>query len=74
MYSIVEEKDFKYIPELDRMIRDKECRALTTLANTTRWHLEKTGKFPKRIKLGPRAAGYRLSEVQAWIRGEWLNV
>ncbi|ELZ1119596.1 AlpA family phage regulatory protein, partial [Escherichia coli] len=43
----------------------------TTLANSTRWKMEQAGKFPRRIKIGERAAGYRLSEVQAWIRGEW---
>ncbi|MGR1000859.1 helix-turn-helix transcriptional regulator [Escherichia coli] len=52
-------------------IREKECIALTTLANSTRWKMEQAGKFPRRIKIGERAAGYRLSEVQAWIRGEW---
>ncbi|TGI06558.1 AlpA family phage regulatory protein, partial [Escherichia coli] len=25
----------------------------------------------KRIKIGSTAVAYRLSEVQAWIRGEW---
>ncbi|WP_283667507.1 helix-turn-helix transcriptional regulator [Escherichia coli] len=55
------------------MIREKECRELTTLANSTRWKLEKEGKFPKRIKIGATAVAYRLSEVQAWIKGEWSN-
>lgn len=71
VYSLVDEKDFCTIPNIDRVIREKECRALTTLANSSRWKMEKTGKFPCRIKIGERAAGYRLSEVQAWIRGEW---
>ncbi|ELK1122820.1 AlpA family phage regulatory protein, partial [Escherichia coli] len=26
----------------------------------------------KRIKIGSTAVAYRLSEVQAWIRGEWV--
>lgn len=45
---------------------------LTTLANSTRWKLEKEGKFPKRIKIGATAVAYSLSEVQDWIRGEWF--
>jgi prophage regulatory protein len=45
---------------------------LTTLANSTRWKLEKDGQFPKRIKIGATAVAYSLSEVQAWIRGEWF--
>ncbi|WP_140405259.1 helix-turn-helix transcriptional regulator, partial [Klebsiella pneumoniae] len=47
------------------------CRAMTTLSNSTRWRMEQEGKFPKRIKIGPSAVAYRLSEVQVWIRGEW---
>ena len=30
-----------------------------------RWEGE--GKFPKRIKLGERAAGWRSSDIDAWI-------
>ena len=69
--AIVDKKGLEYIPNIDRMIREKECRELTTLANSTRWKLEKEGKFPKRIKIGSTAVACRLSEVQAWIRGEW---
>ncbi|HIC1936936.1 TPA: helix-turn-helix transcriptional regulator [Citrobacter freundii] len=70
--AIVEESDFEFMPDVDQIIREPVCRKLTTLSNTTRWRLEKEGKFPKRRKLGRNATGYLLSEVQAWIRGEWL--
>ncbi|MDM4902906.1 AlpA family phage regulatory protein [Escherichia coli] len=53
--AIVDKKGLEYIPNIDRMIREKECRELTTLANSTRWKLEKEGKFPKRIKIGSTA-------------------
>lgn len=39
--AIVDKKGLEYIPNIDRMIREKECRELTTLANSTRWKLEK---------------------------------
>lgn len=71
VYSLVDEKDLSQMPDLDRIIREKDCKALTTLANSSRWKLEQVGKFPKRIKIGERAAGYRLSEVKAWISGDW---
>ncbi|HBY6201958.1 AlpA family phage regulatory protein [Klebsiella pneumoniae] len=71
MLSVVKKEDLQYMPELDRMIREPECRVMTTLSNSTRWRMEQEGKFPKRIKIGPSAVAYRLSEVQAWIRGEW---
>lgn len=71
IYSLVDENDLRTMKDIDRFIREKECIALTTQANSTRWKMEQAGKFPRRIKIGERAAGYRLSEVQAWIRGEW---
>lgn len=74
MLSVVKKEDLQYMPELDRMIREPECRAMTTLSNSTRWRMEHEGKFPKRIKIGPSAVAYRLSEVQAWIRGEWESL
>ena len=68
--AVVDKKALDYIPNIDRMIREKECRELTTLANRK---LEKEGKFPKRIKIGATAVAYRLSEIQAWIRGYWIS-
>ena len=71
MLSVVKKEDLQYMPDLDRMIRAPKCRAMTTLSNSTRWRMEQEGKFPKRIKIGPSAVAYRLSEVQAWIKGDW---
>lgn len=65
--AVVVKKSLEYIPNFDRMIREKKCRELTTLANSTCWKLEKEGKFPKRIKIGYTALVYRLSEIQ--VRG-----
>ncbi|RNT25487.1 AlpA family phage regulatory protein [Klebsiella aerogenes] len=50
----------------DRTIREPECRQITGLCRTTRYMLEKEGKFPARRKLGGRAIGWLLSEVTAW--------
>lgn len=54
----------------DRAIRESECRQLTGLARTTRYQLEKAGKFPQRRKLGGRSIGWMLSEVQLWIANQ----
>ncbi|KFC91061.1 MULTISPECIES: helix-turn-helix transcriptional regulator [Hafnia] len=54
----------------DRAIRESECRQLTGLARTTRYQLEKAGKFPQRRKLGGRSIGWMLSEVQYWIANQ----
>lgn len=48
------------------MIREAECRQLTGICRTTRYMMEKEGKFPARRKLGGRAVGWLLSEVSAW--------
>ncbi|MEF3136656.1 AlpA family phage regulatory protein [Klebsiella quasipneumoniae subsp. quasipneumoniae] len=50
----------------DRIIREVECRRLTGICRTTRYMMEKEGKFPARRKLGGRAVGWLLSEVSAW--------
>lgn len=50
----------------DRTIREAECRQITGLCRTTRYLMEKEGKFPARRKLGGRAVGWLLSEVTAW--------
>lgn len=71
MIKEVTTEELLSMPGIDRMIREKECRMLRGLSNTTRWELEKESRFPKRVKIGVTAMGWRLSEVQAWIRGEW---
>ncbi|ECA0404535.1 AlpA family phage regulatory protein [Salmonella enterica subsp. enterica serovar Newport] len=53
-------------PAVDRTIREPECRQITGLCRTTRYMMEKEGKFPTRRKLGGRAVGWLLSEVTAW--------
>ncbi|NTZ36198.1 AlpA family phage regulatory protein [Enterobacter sp. JMULE2] len=65
------EKNFDHLSGVDRVIREDECKYLTCLAHTSRWRLEKVGKFPKRRKLGAKAVGWSLAEIQAWIRGDW---
>lgn len=31
------------------------------------WRLEKSGAFPRRLKLGRRRIAWRLSEISTWI-------
>jgi prophage regulatory protein len=52
--------------ELDRIIREQECERLSGLSRTTRWRLERKGRFPRRLILSDNAVGWRLSEVLAW--------
>ncbi|ECG8624766.1 AlpA family phage regulatory protein [Salmonella enterica subsp. diarizonae] len=50
----------------ERIIREKECKELTGLSRTTRFLKEKAGDFPIRRKIGGRAIGWMLSEIQEW--------
>ena len=52
----------------DRIIRGPECDMLTGTSGTTRWRLEREGKFPKRVQIGAYAVGHLYSEIQAWIQ------
>jgi prophage regulatory protein len=31
------------------------------------WRLEKLGKFPKRVRIGPARHGWSEDEIEAWI-------
>ncbi len=37
------------------------------LSLVTLWRLSQTDGFPRKIKLGVRAVGYRKSELDAWL-------
>ncbi|HBC1013500.1 TPA: AlpA family phage regulatory protein, partial [Escherichia coli] len=63
--------ELEKMPEIERMIREDECKWLTTLPWKVRRALEKEGKFPARIRISPNFVAWRLSEVQAWVKGEW---
>ncbi|HIG8798087.1 TPA: helix-turn-helix transcriptional regulator [Raoultella terrigena] len=54
----------------ERVIREAECRQLTGICRTTRYTMEKEGKFPARRKLGGRSVGWLLSEITAWQQGQ----
>lgn len=54
--------------EVDRIIRAKEVQELTGLSRTTLWRFENKGEFPRRVSLGASTVGWKLSEVQNWIR------
>lgn len=51
----------------DRIVRLPEALQMTGVTAMTLWRWERDKKFPKRIHLGPRAIGWRLSDLQAWI-------
>jgi prophage regulatory protein len=53
--------------EVDRIISGREVREMVSYSLMQIWRLERDGRFPRRIKLGPGRVGWSLREVQDWI-------
>ena len=51
----------------DCIIDRRERRRLVPYSDVHVLRLERAGKFPQRVQLGPNRVGWLLSEVQAWI-------
>jgi len=48
------------------IIRAKRVVAETGLPRTSILRLERQGRFPARVQLGPRSVGWFLHEIEAW--------
>jgi prophage regulatory protein len=53
--------------QTDRLLRLPEVESLVGLRKSAIYAGMKAGDFPPCIKLGPRAAAWPESEIQAWI-------
>ena len=53
---------------MDRFVREAECREITGLGRTTRWEMERAGKFPPRRRLSHNSVGWLASELKRWMR------
>lgn len=51
----------------DRIIMASERRALVPYSDMHIWRLEKAGKFPRRIHLGPNRVCWSEREILDWI-------
>ena len=54
-------------PEFDRFLREPEVQHITGLSRTTRWRLQRDGKFPRRRQISPNGVGWLASEIFAWM-------
>ncbi|EHN5884381.1 TPA: AlpA family phage regulatory protein [Salmonella enterica] len=70
-FKFMTKNELELMPDIERMVKEGECAWLSGTSRRARAHMENKGEFPKRLHLGGRAIGWRLSEVQAWIKGEW---
>jgi len=53
---------------LIEIVRETERARITGLSRVTWWRLERDGKAPKRVQLGPSAVGWVRAELFAWVR------
>jgi prophage regulatory protein len=53
--------------EIDRIISGREVHEMVSYSLMQIWRLERDGRFPKRIRLGPGRIGWSLREIQDWI-------
>ena len=57
----------KHLPVPDRIVDAKERRKIIPYSDVHVGRLERDGRFPKRIHLGPHRVGWRLSALMNWI-------
>lgn len=53
--------------QTDSILRLPQVMAATGLRRTSIYRLQGEGQFPKAIRLGARAVGWKASELQSWI-------
>jgi prophage regulatory protein len=55
-----------------RLLRFGEVRQRTGLSRSTIWRMERSGMFPKRVKVSVNVVAWREDEVGEWIRSKCL--
>lgn len=50
-----------------RILRRAEILARTGLSDVTIWRMERSGNFPKRVRLGGNSCGWFSDEYEAWL-------
>lgn len=53
-------------------LREPQVFERTKLSRSTRWRLERDGKFPKRRRLSANAVGWLASEIENWMTSREL--
>ncbi|WP_336192931.1 helix-turn-helix transcriptional regulator [Providencia stuartii] len=63
---------FFYGYNTDRLVNEHERKAITGIARSTAFKLEKIGEFPARRKpcLGQKKCSWLLSELLFWVRNQ----
>jgi len=48
-------------------LREPQVNSLTGLSKSTRWRLERAGRFPRRRRLSTRSVGWLTKEIYDWL-------
>ena len=56
-----------------KTLRRKDVETMIGLSRSTIYKLMSQGTFPKAIRLGPRAVGLRISDIEDWIDQQATN-
>ena len=51
----------------DRLLRRREVEEITGMGRSSIYRLERKGKFPRRVRIGPKAVRWREREITAWV-------
>jgi prophage regulatory protein len=51
----------------DRILRIRGVVEMTSLAQATVYRMIRAGTFPRGVDISPRAVGWRVSDIDAWI-------
>jgi prophage regulatory protein len=54
----------------DRIVREAERKTITGVPTSAWYVMQAKGTAPKPVRLGPRAVGWLLSELQGWIAAQ----
>ncbi len=49
------------------ILRTSKLQTYVGLSRTTIWRLEKSGQFPKRVRLGQNSVGWLKGDVDTWL-------
>ena len=52
-----------------KILRRPAVQTMTGLTTSTLYRLIRNGQFPRPVRLGPQAVGWRIEEVTEWISG-----
>ena len=49
------------------LLRTGDVLKIVPVGRSTLWRLVKRSEFPRPIRIGPRAVGWRVSDIEAWL-------